>query len=414
MPLERLVTSFVQLPGWLIYLMLGVLAFASALIIQWIGGQVVLRCLRREQPEHWAERARLAFPYATFSMIHLTMVSAGWLLGGIPVWKNVWAPLPLVCAACLGILICSRPTWRHLRGRPSHGAEPQRPLAWIQLSALNAAAFLLPVLVILSLPRTPTPQVWLTIAAMTVAIIAYRLWFSVPIARAIGVLRPAPDALQQRVGAIAAECGIARPTAYAIRAETANAFALVTCHSLGFTEEALEILSPAEQDTIIRHELAHLTESRPLRWLRLLNILIYVPLMSIPPLIGLFGPGGVWIGLLAYFTLSRLWGNFSRELECRADREASTSTSAASSDRDLVYASALEKLYRHNLVPAVMRGRGTTHPNLYDRLIAAGATPDFPRPQPPPRAPLAIACVLALAGLIAMLKLLRYLEPVWA
>ena len=41
MPLEHLVSSFVQLPGWLIYLILGCVAFASALIVQWIGGQVI-------------------------------------------------------------------------------------------------------------------------------------------------------------------------------------------------------------------------------------------------------------------------------------------------------------------------------------------------------------------------------------
>ena len=47
------------------------------------------------------------------------------------------------------------------------------------------------------------------------------------------------------------------------------------------------------------------------------------------------------------------------------------------------YARALEKLYRINLIPAVMPARGQIHPHLYDRMLAAGVTPDFPRPKPP-------------------------------
>jgi hypothetical protein len=38
-----------------------------------------------------------------------------------------------------------------------------------------------------------------------------------------------------------------------------------------------------------------------------------------------------------------------------------------------------------NLAPAVMPG-AQTHPHLYDRLLAAGIQPDFPRPSAPLRA----------------------------
>lgn len=39
-----------------------------------------------------------------------------------------------------------------------------------------------------------------------------------------------------------------------------------------------------------------------------------------------------------------------------------------------------------NLIPAVLRGG--THPSLYDRVVAAGKTPDYARPKPPTRWPL--------------------------
>ena len=43
----------------------------------------------------------------------------------------------------------------------------------------------------------------------------------------------------------------------------------------------------------------------------------------------------------------------------------------------------LEKLHEVNLIPVVMPGR-LVHPHLFDRMTAAGLTPDYPRPEPPP------------------------------
>jgi hypothetical protein len=49
----------------------------------------------------------------------------------------------------------------------------------------------------------------------------------------------------------------------------------------------------------------------------------------------------------------------------------------------VVYAQALERLYEINQTPAVMPRRATKiHPDLYDRMIAAGVTPDYPKPAP--------------------------------
>lgn len=42
---------------------------------------------------------------------------------------------------------------------------------------------------------------------------------------------------------------------------------------------------------------------------------------------------------------------------------------------------ALTRLYQDNLVPAII-AKKHTHPDLYDRLLAAGVTPDFPKPAP--------------------------------
>ncbi|MGI9240634.1 MAG: M48 family metallopeptidase [Verrucomicrobiales bacterium] len=417
MPFSSLATSIAPLPWWLLYPGLLALAFAEAYLFQRVGGYLILRRLRSEQPQHWAERARLAFPYATFTIFHLMIVSIGWLVVGTHLWANLWGSLPLVGAACLGIHSCSRPTWTSLRGTRK-GATAKRPLMLVGLPFLNAISVLLPVLVVVSLPKTSQVETWLAVPALTLGLIAYRAWFSIPLARVLGILQPAPEPLEHQVENLARERGMPPPKTYVIRSETANAFALTTCHSLGFTSDALEILSRAERETIIQHELAHLAESPALRWLRACSVVIYAPLIAIPPLIGQFDHLGLWIGLLAYLILSRLWGHISRRFERLADtqakhRGAGDADGAETSDSTLenshVYAGALEKLYQHNLVPAVLRGKGLSHPNLYDRLLDAGVTPDFPRPKPPPRGPLILAVASALVGLASLLKLLPYL-----
>jgi len=48
-----------------------------------------------------------------------------------------------------------------------------------------------------------------------------------------------------------------------------------------------------------------------------------------------------------------------------------------------VYARALEKIYQDNLVSAVATSNSQAHPHLYDRMLAAGIQPEYPRPTKP-------------------------------
>ncbi len=73
----------------------------------------------------------------------------------------------------------------------------------------------------------------------------------------------------------------------------------------------------------------------------------------------------------------RLYRPISRKLEARPDKIATSNT-----PEPAVYARALAKLHEDALVPAVLAKSQETHPHLYDRLVAAGVTPDYPRPAP--------------------------------
>jgi hypothetical protein len=78
--------------------------------------------------------------------------------------------------------------------------------------------------------------------------------------------------------------------------------------------------------------------------------------------------------------LLKLAKRIARRMERHADDAAIQGTADAA-----IYARALEKIYQANQLPAVMRSNNMVHPHLYDRMLAAGVTPDYPRPQPPGR-----------------------------
>jgi Zn-dependent protease with chaperone function len=160
-----------------------------------------------------------------------------------------------------------------------------------------------------------------------------------------------------------------------MRSPSAQAFALPGTRKLLFTERLLELLSDDEVATICAHELAHLTESKAARCSRSIQILTFLPWIYFNPLIHAFGLF-VFFGLL-FITIGvpRIYRKISWNLESRADKLAKANEGDAGT-----YARALAKLYAENLTPAVTAKSQATHPHLYDRLLAAGVTPDFPRP----------------------------------
>jgi tetratricopeptide (TPR) repeat protein len=115
------------------------------------------------------------------------------------------------------------------------------------------------------------------------------------------------------------------------------------------------------------------------------------------------------MAVLAGAVVAVLGLRLSRRLERRADE-----LSRAHEGEPGTYARALAKIYEVNLIPPVTSGRGGTHPHLYDRLVTAGAPPDYERPKPPPRTPfflaLAVSVLLGLAG-CAGIEAGRYLLP---
>jgi hypothetical protein len=104
-------------------------------------------------------------------------------------------------------------------------------------------------------------------------------------------------------------------------------------------------------------------------------MLMYLPWIFFNPLIHAFGFFAFFGLLFTTLGVPRIYRRISQKLETRADEMAKANEGDAGT-----YARALTRLYEDNLLPAVTAKERATHPHLYDRLLAVGVTPDFPRP----------------------------------
>jgi len=147
---------------------------------------------------------------------------------------------------------------------------------------------------------------------------------------------------------------------------------------LVFCDRLLELCDDDEVAAICDHELAHLKESKAVLALRIVGSFAATPLVFIVPCAQHWGIWGLFPPLLTTLLLLVLVKKISRRMENKADHVAHKEQAGEG-----VYARALEKLYRENQTPAVAFNNRQVHPHLYDRMLSAGITPDYPRPQKP-------------------------------
>ena len=218
---------------------------------------------------------------------------------------------------------------------------------------------------------------WLRIgvAALLLIVLYSGVWlFAIP-GRGKNPLTPR---LRQMVDSVAAKAGMPPVRAWVADGVMANAFALMYIRSIVATGPAMRVLDDDELRTLVQHEMAHLSESAPVLAARMLGGLSWLGFAFTRPVVHHIGYGGVFWIFLAVILVKRFAANIAKRMENRAD-----SMSVTDESEGPIYARALEKLYQANQMPAVMTKR-LLHPHLYDRMIAAGLTPAYPRPAPPP------------------------------
>jgi Zn-dependent protease with chaperone function len=218
-------------------------------------------------------------------------------------------------------------------------------------------------------------------AAIVVAVVLLQfMWSRIVILslHLLGMIRPPDEKLARMIADGSARLGVAVRRAWVAQGCSLNAIALPLTGELIFTSRLLRELSDSELDAVCAHELGHLGESRTTKAGRLIGAYAALPILFIRPVFEYGEPAGIIVLLVAMYGLFRLAHRLSQRMERRADGIAALHESEPG-----VYARALEKIHIGNQVPAVMYGKDMTHPHLYDRMVDAGVTPDYPRPHPP-------------------------------
>lgn len=368
------------LPWWyrLFPLMLALASLPWSFLIGTLAMRVAVRGFRADEP--WYLQARAVFPgWAAANQATIFGVigsAAATLLCGpaTPVSSTV-VTFTGVLASSLGCTLALRGLMRRVGLSPTWGQTLRGWLTlllfqWLPLwVTLVATTFVRPLDDVTAVWRLLASIVAIALAASGVGILLLRL---------VGVARPASERVRRLVASASQQAGHAPRFVFELDISRANAFALTSLNGVLITTPLLQALNDDELHAVLRHELGHLKEPLAVRAGRLVVACL---VFSLAPL-GLTLREFVWIlpAVIVVLVVAVLMRRVTRKMEEHADDELGGDHAT--------YATALETIYRVNLLPAVLRTKGT-HPDLFDRMTRAGHPPSWPRPEPPARSRLA-------------------------
>lgn len=337
--------------------------FAWSLLATWPG----IRRLRRSVDTHWSERARLVHPYRGASVVVASYLPATLALAlQLVAQPSPSAILSTACMASAGAVLGSFPLSRAIDPTFSWRDWPvafrfwQHPMLLIWATAA-------------AMPREMGVGAWLTVAALASWVVISNL-LPARLRFRKGFLTAAPHELQARARALAQQVRAPLRGLHIASKGIPNAYAFPVTGELVVSGELVRDLAPAEIDAVLLHELDHLREPALLTLARVVATNATWVLVFLKPAASAFGTLGIGPIVLVWILVPLGFARWSRWAERKADAQGSSVSPTA-------YATALLRIHQRGLIPAVLEHPGT-HPNLYDRLLACGVTPDFDRPKP--------------------------------
>ncbi|BBM85819.1 M48 family metalloprotease [Candidatus Uabimicrobium amorphum] len=328
------------------------------------------KSLSRES--HWAEKARIlfiarlnagglviAFPVTIIVMLSLSRHPS---YGVVPTTLTLWWFCFISLFTCMAI--SSRIFHSY------HTTPRMSSLKSMCSSLLLLYPHLTVAIVFLAISWfVPKSFLWLWLVLFAAVTWFLLTKWCLPLARWCKVLTPAPQ-LQEMIPQ-----GSSIAT-YFFYHKTANAFALTLSGAICVSEKLYALLNRAQVESIMQHEYQHFQRHSNIA--RGFVCSIPFVLASSYKMLSAYQISLYWMFLILILII--VLKNVAMKMFLREEKEIDNVVSKEMDNE--AYAYALESMHKENLLPAVMT-KNTTHPHLYDRMLDAGVTPDFPRPDPP-------------------------------
>jgi Zn-dependent protease with chaperone function len=389
--------------------------YVVAGIATWLGLYTALRTVRRRTEIHWTERARLAWPGRRLGRVSFAiicpclMISYAYSASLVELIPRMSAFALVFVVAYIGATQVAI-GWGQ-RVNPASALTPRSTYAaWIFNLSIIGPFMALVFAGVGFMGEDWNAQSIGIMAGSVLAVGLYLGWGWVRLMRWCGIIRPASERLSAVAQRVAQSTDVRPVAVQQVGLPMANAFAFFTMKSIGVSDATLSVLGDDELATVCAHELAHLGEPRSVLLARLsigfvigLVIAIYECIMPVIKLYGLGAAILVYVGGTVFLILAvRRFARIARRMEVRADALARGLEATPGT-----YARALERIYAANLVPVVLGSKGKSHPELYDRMTAAGVAPEYFRPQPPSKRPFFLGLLVMLITSLFLAAVLR-------
>ena len=353
--------------------------FLTLLITLAANGLGVLRW-RAAREAHWTEQARKLFPIRRSAALNIWLVPAvctllDWII--FPEDQHFSALLAVFVAGWVGATLGTYPLTKALFPEFSfYGWLRSLVAGWLLRSGFWGVLIFTAVIM-------PEEIGWeaLVLGALVLAFqiaLSYGLWVWVGSKLGIFTRAQPSEPVSEIVRRTSQKMQIPWRVIWKWRSPIGYAAALPITGDLIFSDGLLNTHPDEEIAAITAHELAHLNEPRNIHRARLISSLSFLPFVFIRPAFHIFD----WATIAFLWIPAALFGVYTRQMARRMEERAD-SIASGTGEPSVVYTRALERLYRNNHMPAVMPGDRHVHPHLYDRMITAGTTPDYPRPEAP-------------------------------
>ncbi len=406
-PIDELYAILPWWAGWGQLFVWPPLLYILTWIVASIGAAFALRPLRKVEADAWVERARVAHTARRVSLVTaiyapgvaiFLAVSFASVISLVPMW------LTIVLAAVVSILalvnVAVR-TERRLQNKPCSLRQLWQTTV-IYTFVLRSGFLPIFLIAMALMPRQFNAVAAAVAAGAVLVLLALSCGGSIHVLRLLGYVKPASSRSFDITAQAADRIGRTPRKIYEFESQTVNAFAHALQGWIGFTRGILDEFSDEELVAIAAHELEHLAMPRRVMMIRLVIFYVwFLPLLFFKPVVASYGLEGVcWFGA-GFLLLTVAVGKLQWRLMTREEQRADESGARHEVDEGS-YARALEKIYRLNLVPVTWKSPHG-HAPLYDRMIAAGVEPNYPRPRPPSRIRILVGVLLQLVVYLVLL-----------